>query len=227
MNEPSPKTAEHEDTRPVAVWDMAVRAWHWLIVLAIPAMWLTAEYRWFGVHRTLGILVTALVIFRLYWAVFGSRTARATDWIAAPSTIIGYVRALPARGYRRTIGHNPLGGLSVLALVLALLVQVVSGLFAVDTDGMNSGPLARFVDFDTGRTAQDIHATAFNNLLVLIAIHILAVIAYAALKRVNLVGPMLTGRVRTQGPGNTRPHPLAFLAGVALASLAATWLFSL
>lgn len=227
MSKQPPNSTDQDTPDTVAIWDRAVRAWHWLIVLAIPAMWLTAEYRWFAIHRTLGILVTALVIFRLYWAVFGSRTARATDWVASPMTIIGYVRTLAAKGYARTVGHNPLGGLSVLALMLALLVQVVSGLFAVDTDGMNSGPLSRFVDFDTGRTAAEIHETAFNVLLALIVLHILAVMGYAALKRVNLVGPMLTGRTQARGRANTSPHSLVFVTGITLAALAAAWLYTL
>lgn len=208
----------------VRIWDRAVRLWHWLIVLAIPAMWLTAEYGLLATHRTIGCILTALVVFRLYWALLGSRTARFSSFVKGPLSIYTYARSLTRPDYNRTIGHSPLGGLSVLALLLALMVQTGTGLFAVDTDGMYSGPLARFVSFSTGRTAAEFHELSFNILLALIALHLAAIVFYFAAKRTNLVRPMVTGRTSGPGDDNQTPGRLPLAAGLVLAGAVAAGL---
>ena len=95
---------------------------------------------------------------------------------------------------RHRIGHNPVGAYSVIAMLLALTVQVASGLFSTDTDGLESGPLSFLVSFDAARTAAEIHAWSFNILLGLIALHIAAIIAYRIFGGRNLVAPMISGR---------------------------------
>ena len=75
-------------------------------------------------------------------------------------------------------GHNPLGALSVLALLGLLLAQIVLGLFAVDVDGIESGPLSTYVSFDTGRVAAEWHEAVFDVLLWLIGLHVAAVLFY-------------------------------------------------
>ena len=95
--------------------------------------------------------------------------------------------------YRAAFGHNPLGALSVVAILLALITQVTLGLFASDTDGLESGPLSRYVDYEFAKDAGDLHEDFFNVLLVLIGLHIAAIVFYLVVKRTNLIGPMLTG----------------------------------
>jgi len=133
--------------------------------------------------------------------------------------VLAYVRGW--RGAPASFGHNPLGALSVLLLVLLLISQVGLGLFAVDVDGLESGPLARFVDFETGRTAADLHELNFRLLQAAVALHLVAIAAYAVFKRRNLVKPMVTGQDATPGlEGELRPAPLWRLAlGVAIAVL--------
>ena len=90
-------------------------------------------------------------------------------------------------------GHNPLGGYSVIALLLLIVVQVGTGLFAVDTDGLESGPLSYLVSFEEGRIASGVHEIAFALLQLLIVVHIAAILFYRFVKRRNLVKPMITG----------------------------------
>ena len=90
-------------------------------------------------------------------------------------------------------GHNPLGALSVIALLLLLVTQVVLGLFAVDVDGIESGPLSSLVSFEAGRASAKVHHTLFNVLLGFAALHVAAICYYALAKRQDLVRPMLTG----------------------------------
>lgn len=180
----------------------------------------------FELHRTLGICLAGLLVFRLAWGIVGSRTARFTSIVPTPRGTVAYARSMFSQTYVRTIGHNPLGGLSVIAMILALLTQVGTGLFAVDTDGMNSGPLSHLVDFKTGRDIADIHETSFNILLALIALHLAAIAFYFIAKRINLVGPMLSGKVRAHGEDNTKPGPFALVFAVALAAGATYYLFT-
>ncbi|MEM5516220.1 cytochrome b/b6 domain-containing protein [Henriciella sp. AS95] len=211
----------------IAVWDLAIRLWHWLIAALIPAMWYTAEEHMFGLHRTLGIVLVGLLAFRLVWGVIGSRTARFTALIRAPAAIAGYAIYLLRPGYRPGVGHNPLGALSVIALMLALVAQTISGLFAVDTDGLNSGPLSRFVSFGFGRDAADFHEASFNILLALIALHLAAIAFYLLAKKTNLISPMVTGKARVDGEPNTSPSVVSWLVAVAIAGAVGAYLLQL
>jgi cytochrome b len=90
-------------------------------------------------------------------------------------------------------GHNPLGALSVIALLALLAAQVTLGLFAVDVDGLESGPLSIFVSFDAGRTAADWHEDTFNVLVALVVLHVLAILYYLLAKKQNLTAAMWHG----------------------------------
>jgi cytochrome b len=174
------------------IWDLPVRVCHWLIVVLFIASWVTHEYDWMGWHKLSGYSLLACVLFRIIWGIIGSTTARFSSFVRGPRAIAGY---LFSRVPERTrVGHNPLGGWSVVALIALLLVQCCLGLFAIDEFGVEGGPLASHVTFEVGRQVAGWHQVVFNVLLLLIALHIAAVIFYLLVKRQNLVGPMITGR---------------------------------
>ncbi|WP_340691837.1 cytochrome b/b6 domain-containing protein [Hyphomonas sp.] len=191
----------------VLVWDWTVRLFHWLLVLGVAAMWWTAEQGMMDWHRRIGLTLLGLIVYRLVWGVIGPGTARFARMVAGPGAIMAYVRDLAARRHRPHFGHNPLGSLSVFAMLLALVTQVSTGLFAVDVDGLESGPLASKVSFETGRLVAEIHETSFKVLLALIALHVIAIAAYLVLFKDNLVRPMVTGR-RPQTDFDTPQPPL-------------------
>ena len=169
-----------------------------------------------------------LLVFRLYWGLAGPETARFSHFIKSPAVVFGYIPRLFSKDYRAAFGHNPLGALSVVALLLAIIVQVGLGLFATDTDGLFAGPLNRHIDYDTAKDVTDFHEDVFNVLLALILLHLAAIAFYLVVKRINLIGPMLTGKRRGEnltGPARgIEPIPLWRLAiGVALA-LGLVWL---
>lgn len=205
------------------VWDVVTRVWHWLIALAIPAMWWTAEEKMFDIHFTLGIVVVGLLVFRLSWGIWGSNTSRFVHFLKGPGATMAYLNKLKGSGYRPVFGHNPLGGLSVMAILLSLGVQVGTGLFAQDTDGMYSGPLNRFISYETGDLITQIHETSFNVLVALIALHILAIAFYLFAKKVNLIRPMITGQM-SQPPADTKkaelkkPGLILLIVSLALAA---------
>jgi cytochrome b len=154
-------------------------------------------------HRWSGYVLLAVLVFRVCWGFFGSSTARFTQFLRGPREILAYVKGR----WPLAPGHNPLGALSVLALLLLMLAQVALGLFAVDIDGIESGPLAIHVSFETGRLCAEWHHTLFGALQIFIGLHIAAVLFYVFVKRENLIGAMLGG---TRGYESQPAEPVWF-----------------
>jgi cytochrome b len=208
---------------PTPVWDRATRLVHWAFAPLILFLWWTAHSDRMDWHRWAGFAVLGLLVFRLAWGVLGGSTARFAHFVKGPAAAFAYGRGLFSKNRKAAVvGHSPLGGWSVLALIATLCSVVGFGLFAEDVDGIESGPLTRFVDFDTARTAARLHHLAFNVLLWLIGLHLLAIAFYALARRENLVGPMFTGR-RSLPEGSEKLKPAAvwrLAASLALAAAA-------
>lgn len=178
--------------QPVPVWDVAVRVFHWALVLLIGFSWLSAEMDWMDWHFYSGYAVLTLILFRILWGFAGSTHARFSDFLYGPSAIIAYLRTLPSRTAAKFAGHNPLGGISVLLILLCVLLQTGTGLFAND-DILYEGPLYRHVSKELSDWLTTIHKFNFDVLLVLAGVHIAAVFYYLLWKSENLVKPMITG----------------------------------
>jgi cytochrome b len=183
----------------VAVWDRPVRVVHWLFVILIPFSWWTAEEEMIEWHQRSGLALLGLLVFRIIWGLIGSSTARFASFVRGPGTILSYLRGRVAS----PIGHNPLGALSVLALLAVLAVQIGLGLFAADDDWLWPGPLTGLIGEDLAEELTEWHEWTFNLLLAAIALHVLAIAFYLLVKRRNLVGPMVTGVV--EAPPGTEP----------------------
>ncbi|HEU5134029.1 MAG TPA: cytochrome b/b6 domain-containing protein [Steroidobacteraceae bacterium] len=215
MTEPVPSPAR------VRVWDVPTRLVHWLLVLLVTFSWWSAETGRMEWHRWSGYTLLGLVIFRLYWGLAGSSTARFTRFVRGPRAILGYLKG----GWTAVPGHNPLGALSVVALLALLAIQVVLGLFAVDVDGIESGPLSTYVSFEAGRAAAHWHEDIFDVLSALILLHIVAVMYYVFFRKQSLVAAMVHGRRAFPEP---QPAPMQsasvvrLLLGIVLA-VALTW----
>jgi cytochrome b len=187
--------------RMLRVWDALTRLVHWLLVGLLGLSWWSAAYHHMNYHRYSGYALLGVLAFRLYWGVFGSSTARFARFVKGPQSIWRYLRA---RAANSDPGHNPLGALSVLALLGLLSGQVVLGLLCVDVDGLQSGPLSYLVSFETGRECARLHRLGFDVLQGFIALHVAAVVFYWIVKRDNLIRPMITGR--KAWTGEPLPH---------------------
>jgi cytochrome b len=205
----------------VRVWDLPTRLVHWLLVAGVAFSWWTGDTGRLEWHRWSGYGLLGLVTFRVYWGFFGSSTARFARFVRGPRTVFAYVRG----AWQAVPGHNPLGALSVVALLALLATQIVLGLFAVDVDGIESGPLSEYVSFETGRGAAHWHGTLFDFLLWLIALHIGAILYYGLVKKENLAGAMLHGEreYSTQHPAVQHASTLRLVVGIVLAALF-TWM---
>lgn len=197
------------------VWDFPVRAFHWLLVLGILAAWLTGDVfdSYLNWHLIIGEGLMGLVLFRLVWGVIGSESARFSHFVKGPAAIKAYLGSFKSDGKGSVwLGHNPLGALSVAAMLLSLVVQVGTGLFAAADDYINYGPLNKFVSDDMSGVLTEIHEVNFNILLGLIGLHLAAIAYYRFFKRENLVTPMVTGE-RCLDEGQKPANTLTFFAG--------------
>jgi cytochrome b len=204
------------------VWDVPTRLVHWSMVALVATSWWTAEAGRLDYHRYSGYALLGLLIFRIYWGLVGSSSARFSRFVKGPRAILDYLRGQRAP----SAGHNPLGALSVLALLSLVLFQIGLGLFAVDVDGLESGPLSHLVSFDTGRACAELHDRVFDVLLWLIGLHIAAVLFYVLFKKQNLIAAMLHGkRLFAQQPAEqvTFASATRLIVGIVVAAVL-TWL---
>lgn len=213
-------------TATARVWDLPIRLFHWALVVLLGFSWWSGKTHLMDWHRRSGYAVLGLLVFRIYWGFAGSQTARFATFLRGPGAVLAYARTLfdrdPGHVPLRP-GHNPMGGWSVAALLLALVAMVGAGLFSVDVDGLESGPLADLVSFGTGRQAAHLHGFVFNLLLGLVGLHLAAIAFYRLRLKQDLVWPMVTGRAPGHASGDDRA-PVAgwrLLAGVALAGAVA------
>lgn len=207
------------------LWDGPVRMVHWLLVVLIAFSWWASEdhMNW---HRWSGYAIIGLVVFRIYWGFAGGGAARFSSFVKGPKAVSAYAATLARRDVATTPGHNPLGALSVLAILAVLLVQVGTGLFAVDIDAFEGGPLSDRVSFDLGRQIAEWHELSFRVLQALVALHVAAVLFYWVWKRTNLVAAMVTGRRSfPSDPGLARAPAWRLAVGVILAA-AVAWALS-
>ena len=198
------------------VWDLPTRVMYWAFVAGVALSWWTAETGRLEWHRWSGYTLLGLLLFRLYWGFFGSSTARFTTFVRGPRAIREYLQGQ----WALAAGHNPLGALSVLTLLGLMLLQVLLGLFAVDVDGIESGPLSLYVSFETGRVCAQWHEVVFGVLQAVILLHLIAVFYYLFFKRQNLLGAMVTGK-RVFATGMAPMTPASrwrLVVGVALSA---------
>ncbi len=208
----------------VKVWDPFVRLFHWSLVVLFGFAWWSGENHDMDRHRAAGYAIFALVVFRIFWGFAGSRTARFAQFLKGPGAILAYLKT--HAGETPSDGHNPLGGWSVVVLLSVILTITLAGLFAVDVDGIESGPLADWVSFDQGRTASGWHEGVFKAALAVICLHVLAIGYYQVLKAQNLIGAMITGkrdRAKGEQAADVKWSPIAALTGIALVGVL-TWL---
>jgi cytochrome b len=199
-------TALRDQSRIVKVWDVPVRLFHWAIVVLVFASWLTAHENWMEWHVRSGYSIFALVLFRLAWGFVGSQTARFTRFVRSPAAALRHLREFHRRVPDTQIGHNAAGGWMVLVLLALLALQVATGLCAND-QVLTEGPFAEAVGDDASDFLTHIHVVNFKLIEILVALHVGVVLAYAVIKRHNLVGAMITGTKRL--PAKLVPPRLA------------------
>lgn len=171
------------------LWDLPTRLVHWLLVLAVGAAVITGQLggNLIDWHGRIGVAIVGLVAFRLVWGFVGSTYARFAHFFPTLTGIKAYLA-----GEWRGEGHNPLGALSVFALIFLLTAQVATGLFAND-DIAFTGPLYALVGAELSERLTSLHHLFADGLIGIVALHVAAIIFYVRIKKQNLVKPMLFG----------------------------------
>jgi len=174
----------------IRVWDLPIRLFHWLLVLCIAGSLISVNLGGNAIewHAYFGYSILTLLIFRFIWGFIGSKHARFSSFIPTRRAILEYLQGRTVR----VLGHNPIGALSVFALLFVLSVQVITGLF-VDDEIAFRGPLAKYVPNFIVSFLSEIHEGNQVVIYTLITIHISAIWFYKKFKGENLIKPMLTG----------------------------------
>lgn len=214
MTEPDQKTPQQ-----VKVWDIPTRVFHWALVALVLLSYLTGEWGGFDfvmpvtkdlianmtVHMYSGLAILTLVLFRVVWGFMGSTTARFSDFVAGPGAIIRYLGGLTKKAVKFTAGHNPAGGAMVVAVLVLLLVQAGTGLFAKEDDFFGvAGPLNGMISEDAAKTITSRHKQVWEIIEILVLVHIAANIFYWLALKQNLIVSMFTG-TKPLPPGASAP----------------------
>lgn len=217
----------------VRVWDLPTRTFHWILALTIVASAVSAKIGGNAMvwHFRFGYVVFTLLAFRVLWGLVGGRWSRFSSFTYAPATVLRYLRGQARVDEHLDVGHNPLGSLSVFALLGLLALQVATGLVA-DDEIANAGPLNRFV-----RSAIASRATHWHKdygqwiLLALVALHVAAIVYYRVRRQHDLVRPMIVGDkplpVGTPAAADTGATRLVALVLAALCAGGVAWVVSL
>lgn len=196
------------DTR-IAVWDLPVRVFHWLLATAFAGAFLTAESEhWRDVHVMLGYTVVGLILFRLVWGFIGSRHARFASFVTGPVAVGRYLRSLMTGRPEHHVGHNPAGALAILALLALGLVTGISGWAVYNDIG--------------GEWLEELHEGAAWLMLAVVGVHIAGVLVSGVLHRENLVAAMFSGR-KTGSPSEAIGNRHRVVGVLVLAAAALTW----
>lgn len=216
------------DLQPVKVWDISIRVFHWSLALLIGFLW------WSGTegvemenHVLAGYAVLALVSYRIIWGILGSYHARFTSFIRSPlSTLKAIPDVLSVRSDSHYTGHNPVGGWMVVALLMILLAQGISGLGTTD-DIFIDGPLVEYLEEEMVALFSDWHTTLPDYLIAMVILHLAAVFYHDAVKRERLIRSMITGIKYTSVRESASELPVKrFLLVTGGLSLLGWWLLT-
>lgn len=164
----------------ILVWDFPVRVFHWLLAISFAGAWLTSEGEAQQmIHYAFGYSACALVLFRIVWGIVGTRYARFTEFVKGPAETMHHIQSLfrlhPAFG----LGHNPVGALVMISLMILILLIGLTGYWSVK-------------DF-LGEYMTGAHEAISNLALGFVAIHIIAAVIMSFLQKENLVKSMIVG----------------------------------
>lgn len=183
--EPNASSAPAVAAAQVAVWDPLVRLLHGALIVLFAAAFISGDDHP-RAHQWAGYGVLGIVAVRMVWGVVGPAHARFGDFVVSPGRIIAYARDLLRGHAARFIGHNPLGGVMIVAILVLLLV--ISG----------TGVALTIEPYKTWEALQEAHEIASNAALGLVGLHVVGVLVSSYLQAENLIGAMITGRKRLE-----------------------------
>jgi cytochrome b len=187
----------------VKVWDILVRSFHWLLVVAFFTAYLS-EDDFLSLHTYAGYTVMGLILLRLIWGFVGTPYARFSNFVTRPQVAWQYIKDTLLLRAKRYLGHNPAGAAMIVLLLFSLFMTTLSGM-ATYGAVESAGPLAAWLG-TIGESGEDflkeVHEFFANFTILLVAIHIAGVIVESLVHRENLVRAMFTGYKPAKQPSN-------------------------
>lgn len=181
-------------TKKLFVWDLPVRLFHWFLLISLLSAWYTSdgERDLIDYHLKIGYFTLGLIIFRIMWGIFGTQYAKFSQFFPTKAKLLSYLNKSKQNQVDTTVGHNPLGGLMIILMLLLILSQAISGLFMND-DVFTTGPYYESVNSSIQKFMSLIHHNVFDIILFVSVVHIGAIFYYLFAKKINLIVPMFTG----------------------------------
>jgi len=195
--------SSHTSQHNIRVWDLPTRLFHALLIVCVVGLVITGEIggEAMRLHFLFGYGVLTLVLFRLVWGFVGGHWSRFVNFVPTPSQLLAYVQALRTRSAPPSVGHNPLGALSVIAMLLILAIQVLSG-FISDDEIAATGPWTSLVPNAWIELATEYHSEIGKTILIaLVIVHVASILYYKRYKNEDLITPMIQGN--KQEPATT------------------------
>lgn len=187
--------------QPVLVWDFPVRVFHWLLVISFVGAWLTSEGEAQQmIHYAFGYSACALVLFRIVWGVIGTRYARFTEFVKGPAETLRHIKSLFKPNQAIRLGHNPVGALVMISLMIFILLIGLTGYWSVK----------EFL----GEYMSGAHEAISNIALGFVVIHVIAAIIMSFLQKENLIKSMISG-TKEGVPEQAIRYPM-YLVGLVL-----------
>jgi len=214
----------------VRIWDLPTRVFHWASALCVLGLAVTGTVGGSAMvfHFRFGYALLTLLLFRLVWGLLGGHWSRFRSFMFGPRAVLAYLRSQAPDSH--TVGHSPLGALSVWALLAFLSLQIATGLIS-DDEISTAGPLTHLVSSTAVALGSQYHTQIGKwILLVLVLLHVAAIIYYAR-RREGLVVAMLHGDKQLAAPAeaardDARSRMAAFLL-LCLCAAAVFWVSSL
>lgn len=178
------------------VWDKVTRLWHWSFATCVMTGWLLGEFRDFDTvqwHFYFGYATAGLLLWRLIWGLVGPEPIRFVTLLGSLHIMGVYLSRVGSREPSGFPGHNPVGVLSIIAMLLLLTVQAASGLFVEDDTLFAAGPFAYDVSSELRSSMRSLHHLNAKLILIVVALHLGAIIFYRWWKKEDLVTPMISG----------------------------------
>ena len=164
----------------ILVWDLPTRLGHWLLVASFAVAWLTGDSEeWRLVHLASGYTMAAVLAFRIFWGIAGTRYARFASFAFSPRQALDYLAGLLRRDKSHWVGHNPAGSYAIYLLILLGFASAGSGWAFYNELG--------------GEWLEEFHEVVASTMLAVVGLHVAGVVVSGLLHRENLVRSMVNG----------------------------------
>ncbi len=200
------------------IWDLPLRLFHWSMVGVVTVAGVTgflAPDSWLDIHIKAGYALGGLLVFRLTWGFFGSHFSKFRSFPLSGKGVVTHLFQVIRNKPLEYLGHNPVGALMIVVLLVSLALLVITGL-VVAGGQEKMGPLAFLTSYRVGHFAEDIHEAAAWVVVWAVVVHVFGVVVETRIFHHPVILAMITGRKATTLKGPTREGWLKLTGGLIL-----------